>query len=1297
MKRIYYLGLLLCQFNSFNAVAQTWQYGTVIIKNSYQGSSLKALNSITLLPGFEVSAGNTFSALIASTANPYPLSTNQQNYIKTTVLQKEGKKTESDVMLSPASDRSITYEYQDGFGRTIQQVAVKSSPSGHDMVQPIEYDSYGQQSKRYLPYTSASESGEYHPDAALEQNLFYNTDNDKIANSNNPYAISKYDNSPVQFLLEQGSAGEDWQPGTGHTRRQEFGTNTVNDHVIIYNADGPQGEYAAATLSKNRIIDENKHEVLLFKDKQGHLILKKVQLDGNVTGDSQAAPVSYLETYYIYNDYGNLIFQVPPKASSKLAGTSNIWGDSFIDKNLFSYTYDQLGRLIKKKMPGIDPVYICYDQFNRPVLVQDGKLRQQDKWYFIKYDMGDRPVMEGIYTYEDLGSTGNTKQEKLQTYLKQLNYTTSPGLYYEEKLSGTAHGYSNQAFPSKNTKLLNVYYYDDYDFNADGVADYSYTSQTLPDEPTDVQGSAFGNLTCSKSNILGTSDWIMSISLFDKKGRIVQVRSNNHLSLTPDNLATSVYSFNSTVKITKVYHKAGTGLETAVINKYNYDQAGRLLSCYQNNNNVAQDQLVAKYEYNELGQLVDKKLHETTNGTFLQSIDYRYNIRGWLTHINNSSLTADNVNNDDTNDLFGMELLYNNGQSALTDQPSTNLNWNGNITAVKWKVQPSATSIQNSNTIRERSYIFAYDKANRLTSASYQALSGTTWNAEQNGYNESAAYDENGNILALRRNTINSDATGAVQVDNLQYTYDDSGNQLKKVEDVASNAIGFKNLVSTNDEYGYDENGNMNRDDNKGISQITYNEINKISQITFTDGRKITYQYASNGVRVSKSAYKAGSTIAFLTTDYVSGFVYENHVLSYFAMPEGRVRASGSSLTYEYYIKDNQGNVRVSFESYTSGGITSAKLTQENHYYPFGLSMSGIAIRTAQPTTPNKNLYNGGSELQNDFDDDPNMYSTFYREYDPVLGRMSGIDPMADKYASSSIYNYSFNNPVNLNDPTGSDPYNWRDPYGGYPIDYGDPNYNEWESPTEAYGETFEELINKQYGGDPWAMISAFYNSTPGGTNFSYVPTGDSFASAQMYNYGVSGNITYYTIGAYYEHDSSGMSVIKGGVSGEVTQVTYDNRIDGKTNSAKTSNLEEKNIDWYGVVNASLGVVGGVAETALGAATAEFGIGVYGIVDGGSRTLTNSVRLAAYLSGHNEFGDAVPSNLGALTGKLIDGNNDFYKVGGFQNSLGMTNDFVTFYLTGSRFEYNPQTWAVVGGLASDTYTAINTYFQMIKK
>jgi RHS repeat-associated protein len=156
------------------------------------------------------------------------------------------------------------------------------------------------------------------------------------------------------------------------------------------------------------------------------------------------------------------------------------------------------------------------------------------------------------------------------------------------------------------------------------------------------------------------------------------------------------------------------------------------------------------------------------------------------------------------------------------------------------------------------------------------------------------------------------------------------------------------------------------------------------------------------------------------TTDYIDGFVYGaagagTDTLTYFPMPEGRALKSGSSIKLEYVITDNQGNVRVTFDNSGTGG--AAKVKQENSYYPFGLIMPSSLVAT--PTTPNENLYNGGSEWQNDYNNLPDYYQTFYRNYDAALGRWIGVDPKAESAESMTSYHYGGNNPVMFNDPMG--------------------------------------------------------------------------------------------------------------------------------------------------------------------------------------------------------------------------------------------------------------------------------------
>jgi len=114
----------------------------------------------------------------------------------------------------------------------------------------------------------------------------------------------------------------------------------------------------------------------------------------------------------------------------------------------------------------------------------------------------------------------------------------------------------------------------------------------------------------------------------------------------------------------------------------------------------------------------------------------------------------------------------------------------------------------------------------------------------------------------------------------------------------------------------------------------------------------------------------------------------------------------------------------------------------------YGLQTADSYTRVDAPD--NKYLFNGGSKLN----EATGNYETMFRDYacpsgakrrrDPALGRMTGVDMMAEKYASVSPYNFSFNDPVGMNDPSGADPdyletqYAYDGGYKGHRIMYDD-------------------------------------------------------------------------------------------------------------------------------------------------------------------------------------------------------------------------------------------------------------------
>jgi RHS repeat-associated protein len=880
--------------------------------------------------------GEGITAEVLATAVPYKIQnadpTNGGNYTRQQQVTAPGITDPNAVDALGVTQKREVSTYQDGYGRVVQQNVRKGSPSQADVVQVAAHDGFGRRTTSYLPYVSALNDGAYKANAFTEQLSFFTVGtSDKIADSNTPYAKTVFEKSPISRVTEQGGVGDQWQPGAGHSNLITYSSNVANE-VWLYNGINTAAAYYAANeLSKIETTDPDQKKTQKFTDKAGKTILTRVQLDEKVNGATVATP--WLETYNVYNELGQLKYILPPNGVKALKDASWVFSTTIINLYAHQFIYDSKGRLIEKKVPGQGWMYYCYDRFDRLVLMKDANTGS-DKWIYIKYDRKNRPVMQGIYA-------NSSARADLQANVINPLYSVETDPYYEER--GTAsHGYTNQAFPTSGIQPLMVNYYDNYDFDNAGGNDYQYVSQA-PNDNTPMT-NVIGLPTGSKRLLMdGGNTWLFSYVFYDAYGRVIQQRSNNHLysnaPLADQDLVTITYDFEGKVKTKKNYHNAGSSRITTVINRFEYDHMGRLLKVYQNNNAASTDQLVAKYEYNEIGQLVDKKLHGNAAETsFLQSVDIRYSIQGWLTSINNSKLNDDSGLTNDadagaTSDYFGIEFLYDKTETGLTT--ASDVQYNGNISAIKWKGVGIALGVND-----QRSFKYVYDKANRLKSAVSQVSVGSAWTKDVGALNESTStisddsgYDLDGNILELQRNQRKHQLVGMVasyitdNVDDLTYVYNNSsGLPLAKVTDATAKAGGFDNGTSdTNTDYTYEVNGsgNLYSDLNKGISSIVYNHLGKVTQVNFTDTRKIVYTYDANGAKLTMKTYKANNVLD-KTVDYVNGFVYENAVLGFFGSPEGRVVNRSNVLEYEYAIGDHQGNTRIIVSSVNKSRIIKA-------------------------------------------------------------------------------------------------------------------------------------------------------------------------------------------------------------------------------------------------------------------------------------------------------------------------------------------------------------------------------------
>ena len=224
--------------------------------------------------------------------------------------------------------------------------------------------------------------------------------------------------------------------------------------------------------------------------------------------------------------------------------------------------------------------------------------------------------------------------------------------------------------------------------------------------------------------------------------------------------------------------------------------------------------------------------------------------------------------------------------------------------------------------------------------------------------------------------------------------------------------------------------GNMTADPNKEITSIAYNHLNLPTTITFTNSRSISFMYDAGGNKLRKTVAQSGVTQYI--QDYVGGIEYRTTpsvsstpILESIFHAEGRITNVNSTLKYEYAMKDHLGNTRLMFCDKNGDGKVSAsstqensEITQENHFYPFGLNMEGTWCNT--PSVLDSKYGYNAKEFNDDFGLNWNDYGA--RFYDAAIAKWSSFDPKAEKMRDYSPYNYVLNNPMRLIDPDGKAP-----------------------------------------------------------------------------------------------------------------------------------------------------------------------------------------------------------------------------------------------------------------------------------
>ena len=238
------------------------------------------------------------------------------NYVRTWELWKPVTDASGVASLDVADSKQTT-AYVDGLGRVIQTVSKKISPASKDMVAYSSFDEYGREAIKYLPYVSTDNNGVFKSNPFLEQQSYYSTgslNNNQYAGEQVYYSRTAFEPAPLGRADTSLAPGNSWG-GTSRGIRTQYLINTTSDSVRLWTiADAAgsnpstSGMYAAGLLYKLITSDEHGKQVVEYKDKQGRVLLKKVQLwNTPAVGHS-----GWLCTYYIYDAYGLLRVVIQP-------------------------------------------------------------------------------------------------------------------------------------------------------------------------------------------------------------------------------------------------------------------------------------------------------------------------------------------------------------------------------------------------------------------------------------------------------------------------------------------------------------------------------------------------------------------------------------------------------------------------------------------------------------------------------------------------------------------------------------------------------------------------------------------------------------------------------------------------------------------------------------------------------------------------------------------------------------------------------------------------------------------------
>ena len=502
-------------------------------------------------------------------------------------------------------------------------------------------------------------------------------------------------------------------------------------------------------LSVIKTTDEDLNVSYTFTDEMGHVVLTR-QMKGSETHD----------TYYVYDDKGNLCFVLQPMYQSS----------ANLDQYAFQYKYDGRNRCIWKKLPGAGYVEMVYDNADRLVFSQDGNQRalSTGNWMYYKYDGLNRLTEQGTCT----------------------NKVTTSG-----------------------TNVLVQHFYDSYAFRSQA----GFNNSNFPD---DASGNGKGALTASVATVLGSSNKIYTAYYYDIKGRVAKTVQSNLLG--GYDVTATVYTFtDKPATVTHTHTASGKPTRTEMYT-YSYDHADRLLKVEHTLGGTKIT--LADYAYDNLGRLQSKSLHGSATNKLTYAYNVRgwltgisgtkftqnlYYNTGNGTARYNGSISSMTWKSGNESTVRGYKFTYDgldrvlNATYGETASISTNANRfsenvtgydkNGNIKSLQRYGQTGASAY---GLIDNLTFTLNGNQLSRVDDAVSTVAYGTN-TAFVNGASAAGeyAYDANGNltkdlnkgITDIQYNVLNLPSTVSFSDGStITYTYGADGTKLRTVHKIGS-------------------------------------------------------------------------------------------------------------------------------------------------------------------------------------------------------------------------------------------------------------------------------------------------------------------------------------------------------------------------------------------------------------------------------------------------------------------------------------------------------------------------------